>query len=66
VPSEDFEPREAAGSTWIRTYLVPLAALVIVVAVVSALVVTGVVKTDQPRVGPADAPTTLPTVEVVP
>ncbi len=66
MTSEDLEPREADGSTWIRTYVVPLAALVVVVAVVSVLVLTGVVKTDQPRVGPGDAPTTVPTVEVVP
>jgi hypothetical protein len=66
VSNEELRSERAEGSTWVRTYLLPLAALVVVVAIVSVLVLTGVVESDQPRVGPGEAPTTLPTVEVVP
>ena len=66
MSSEDPYSEGPENSTWVRTYVLPLVALVVVVAVVSVLVLTGVVKSDQPRVGPEAAPTTLPTVEVVP
>lgn len=63
---DDLYYEEDAGPTWVRTYLLPLAVLVLVVAVVSVLVLTEAVTSDQPRVAPEDAPTTAPTVEVVP
>jgi hypothetical protein len=63
---DDLAPEVEAASTWIQTYVLPLAALVLVVAIVSLLVLTGVAESDQPRVSPSEAPTTLPTVEVVP
>jgi hypothetical protein len=66
VTDEDRYYEEDAGPTWVRTYLLPLAVLVLVVAVVSVLVLTEAVTSDQPRVAPEDAPTTAPTVEVVP
>jgi hypothetical protein len=66
VPRDDPAPDAERASTWVQIYLLPLAALVVVVAIVSLLVLTGVVASDQPRVSPSDAPTTLPTVEVVP
>lgn len=65
--SEDWFYSEGSDRpSWVRIYLLPLAALVVVVAVVSILVLTGVAKSDEPRVGPQEAPTTLPTVEVTP
>lgn len=66
VSDRDRRPEQAEGSTWVRTYLLPFVALVVVVAIVSVLVFTGALKTDQPRVGPAEGPTTPSTVEVVP
>jgi hypothetical protein len=66
VVDDDLYYEEKAEPTWVRTYLLPLALLILVVAVVSVLVLTEVVTGDQPRVAPEDAPTTAPTVEVVP
>jgi hypothetical protein len=66
VVDDDLYYEAEAGPTWVRTYLLPLAVLVLVVAVVSILVLTEVVTSNQPRVAPEDAPTTATTVEVVP
>ncbi len=66
MPEDDLYFEGSDGPSWIRTYLLPLAVLVLVVAVISVLVLTGVVTSDQPRVAPEEAPTTLPTVEIVP
>lgn len=49
-----------------RTLVLPVAVLVIVVAIVSGLVLSGLVQGHQSRVGPAHAPTTQPTVLIVP
>ena len=45
---------------------IPLAVLVIVVAIVSGLVFGGVIQGHAERVGPAGAPTTQPTILIVP
>jgi len=50
----------------VRVVVLPLAVFVVVVAVVSTLVFTGVVQGDEIRSGPEDAPTTLPTVQIFP
>lgn len=49
-----------------RTFVLPLAVLVVVVALVSGLVLAGVVQGHEPRVGPEQAPTTQATVEIAP
>lgn len=57
---------EPARPPRLRTIVLPLLALVVVVAIVSGLMLSGAVKGHEPRVGPEEAPTTLPTVEIVP
>jgi hypothetical protein len=52
--------------SWVRTLVFPLAVLVVFVAVVSGLVLGGVVQGHESRVGPDHAPTTRPTVEIAP
>jgi hypothetical protein len=46
--------------------MLPLAVLVVFVAVVSGLVLGGVVRGHESRVGPDHAPTTRSTVEIAP
>jgi hypothetical protein len=66
VPSdysdEDLEPR--ASRLW--ALAVPLAVLIVVVAMICALVLGGVLRGDRVRTGPDAAPTTLSTVEINP
>jgi hypothetical protein len=57
---------EPSRPSRLRTIVLPLAVLVVVVAIVSGLLLSGAVKGHEPRVGPKEAPTTLPTVEIVP
>jgi hypothetical protein len=52
--------------SWVRTLVLPLAVLVVFVAVASGLVLGGVVQGHESRVGPDHAPTTRPTVEIAP
>jgi hypothetical protein len=52
--------------SWVRTLMLPLAVLVVFVAIVSGLVLGGVVQGHESRVGPDHAPTTRPTVEIAP
>ncbi len=52
--------------SWWQDMLLPVLVLIVIVGVISALVLTGIVQGDESRRAPADAPTTLPTVEVVP
>ena len=55
-----------SGASPIRSLVLPVAVLVVVVAIVSGLVLSGLVQGHQTRVGPAHAPTTQPTVLIVP
>lgn len=57
---------DGGATSRVRTLVLPLAVLVVVVAIVSGLVLGGVVQGHEPRVGPDHAPTTRPTVEIAP
>lgn len=47
-------------------YTLPVIVLLVVVATVSGLVFGGVIQGDETRSGPGQAPTTQPTIQVVP
>jgi hypothetical protein len=61
-PDDDLEPR---ASRW-ASLAVPVAVLIVAVAVICALVLGGVLRGDRVRTGPDAAPTTLSTVEINP
>jgi hypothetical protein len=60
------EQDERKATSRVRTLVLPLAVLVVVVAILSGLVLGGVVQGHEPRVSPEHAPTTQPTVEIAP
>ncbi|HLA80342.1 MAG TPA: hypothetical protein VJP78_01745 [Thermoleophilia bacterium] len=59
------EEREPLGSR-LWAFALPVAILVVVVAVICGLVLGGVVQGDHTRSGPENVPSTLPTVEIQP
>jgi hypothetical protein len=67
VPRDDFNDDEVrVGPSRLRVLLIALGALVVVVAIICALVLSGALQGDQARTGPDGASTTLPTVEISP
>lgn len=64
--ADDGRLLDGAPSSRLRTVVFPLALLVLIVAIVSALVLSGTVQGDRPRVGPEQAPTTVSTIEITP
>ena len=66
-PLDEWDDRsDQSPISWVRTLVLPLAVLVVFVAVVSGLVLGGVVQGHESRVGPDHAPTTRSTVEIAP
>jgi hypothetical protein len=63
---EDYSYRTTPPVDPMLSYTVPVAVLVIVVAIVCGLVFGGVIQGHEPRVGPAQAPTTQSTVLIIP
>lgn len=51
---------------WVRTYVAPIGTLIVAVALVGGLVLGGVVQGQAERVGPAESPTTVPTIIIEP
>ena len=60
------EDLETGGASRLRALAVPVAVLIVAVAVICALVLGGVLQGHSPRMGPDGAPTTVPTVQINP
>jgi hypothetical protein len=52
--------------SWVRTYAAPIGTLIVAVALVGGLVLGGILEGDAERTGPAEAPTTVPTIIIEP
>jgi hypothetical protein len=66
VPRDDFDDESGLGPSRLRAFLIPLGVLIVVVAIICALVLSGALEGDQLRTGPDGASTTVSTVEISP
>ena len=66
MPRSDSTYEDSGAAPWLRAVLLPALVFVVAVAIVSGLVFGGAVQGHKTYAGPAQAPTTQPTVLIQP